>query len=536
MTDVTLPSGIAKDELDADVRPQDDLFRHVNGKWIERTEIPARQGALRLVLRARRGGREGRARDHRGGAAAPSRAPRSARSATSTRASWTSSAPTCSARRRSRASSSTSALVDSIDAFLATLGRLERRASRASCSCSSTTTRATPSATSSSSSRAASACPTSRYFREEKFAERPHRVPRAPRAHVRAGAARRRRPTAPRASSTSRPTIAAHHWDNVDTRDSEETYNPMHLGGCRGARRQPVDLQRLARRHGRARGRVRRGRAARAELRRGTRRRCSTEERLAGVAGLARLAGHPLERRRTCRNDFVEANFDFYGRTLTGTPQMRDALEARRLARRGRAWARPSAASTSSGTSRPPRRTAMDDLVANLVEAYRAVDRRRSTGWATETRERALDKLEQVHAEDRLPGEVARLLEARDRPRTTWSANVRATDRVRVPARARQDRQADRPRRVVHDPADDQRVLQPGLQRDRVPRGDPAVPVLRRRRGMPRPTTARSARSSATRSGTASTTRARKYDGDGRLTDWWTEADRAAFEDAHRRR
>ena len=35
------PSGIILDELDPDVRPQDDLFRHVNGKWIERTEIPA---------------------------------------------------------------------------------------------------------------------------------------------------------------------------------------------------------------------------------------------------------------------------------------------------------------------------------------------------------------------------------------------------------------------------------------------------------------------------------------------------------------
>ena len=31
-------------ELDETVRPQDDLFRHVNGKWIERTEIPARTG------------------------------------------------------------------------------------------------------------------------------------------------------------------------------------------------------------------------------------------------------------------------------------------------------------------------------------------------------------------------------------------------------------------------------------------------------------------------------------------------------------
>ena len=48
---------------------------------------------------------------------------------------------------------------------------------------------------------------------------------------------------------------------------------------------------------------------------------------------------------------------------------------------------------------------------------------------------------------------------------------------------------------------------------------------------MTRPTTARSARSSGTRSGTGSTTRVRKYDGDGRLQDWWTETDRKAFEE-----
>ncbi|WGD37399.1 M13-type metalloendopeptidase [Lysinibacter sp. HNR] len=38
---IALPSGIILAELDKKVRPQDDLFRHVNGKWIERTEIPA---------------------------------------------------------------------------------------------------------------------------------------------------------------------------------------------------------------------------------------------------------------------------------------------------------------------------------------------------------------------------------------------------------------------------------------------------------------------------------------------------------------
>ena len=36
-----LASGILTDELDAGIRPQDDLFRHVNGKWTTRTDIPS---------------------------------------------------------------------------------------------------------------------------------------------------------------------------------------------------------------------------------------------------------------------------------------------------------------------------------------------------------------------------------------------------------------------------------------------------------------------------------------------------------------
>ena len=37
---IPLHAGIARDDLDPAIRPQDDLFRHVNGKWIERTPIP----------------------------------------------------------------------------------------------------------------------------------------------------------------------------------------------------------------------------------------------------------------------------------------------------------------------------------------------------------------------------------------------------------------------------------------------------------------------------------------------------------------
>lgn len=42
---VTLKSGIDTSHVDAEIRPQDDLFRHVNGQWLETAEIPADRSA-----------------------------------------------------------------------------------------------------------------------------------------------------------------------------------------------------------------------------------------------------------------------------------------------------------------------------------------------------------------------------------------------------------------------------------------------------------------------------------------------------------
>ncbi len=52
MTETSLRSGIELSELSSDIRPQDDLFRHVNGAWLARTEIPddkARWGSFHLI-------------------------------------------------------------------------------------------------------------------------------------------------------------------------------------------------------------------------------------------------------------------------------------------------------------------------------------------------------------------------------------------------------------------------------------------------------------------------------------------------------
>lgn len=48
----TLPSGIDLRELSSDIRPQDDLYRHVHAKWLARTEIPrdkARWGSFAVL-------------------------------------------------------------------------------------------------------------------------------------------------------------------------------------------------------------------------------------------------------------------------------------------------------------------------------------------------------------------------------------------------------------------------------------------------------------------------------------------------------
>ena len=41
MTDSATAPAIDFSSFDADIRVQDDLFRHVNGRWLEATEIPA---------------------------------------------------------------------------------------------------------------------------------------------------------------------------------------------------------------------------------------------------------------------------------------------------------------------------------------------------------------------------------------------------------------------------------------------------------------------------------------------------------------
>ena len=85
------------------------------------------------------------------------------------------------------------------------------------------------------------------------------------------------------------------------------------------------------------------------------------------------------------------------------------------------------------------------------------------------------------------PDEVARLLGADRSTAGRYVAERPARERVRVPARPREDRQARRPRRTGSmTPPDRQRVLQPAEERDRLPGRHPAAALLRREGGRRR--------------------------------------------------
>ncbi len=177
---------------------------------------------------------------------------------------------------------------------------------------------------------------------------------------------------------------------------------------------------------------------------------------------------------------FVEENFDFYGRTLSGTPELR-ARWKRGVSLVEGALGEAVGEEYVARHFPPSSKAKMDELVANLIEAYRrniaALD------WmGEETKERAFEKLETFNPKIGYPKKF----------RDYSSLEIRHDDlmlNVEASAAFETDRQLNkigspgRPRRVVHAAADGERLLQPRHQRDLLPRGHPAEAVLRPRGG-----------------------------------------------------
>ncbi len=317
--------------------------------------------------------------------------------------------------------------------------------------------------------------------------------------------------------------IAAAHWDNVRTRDSEATYNPMQWSAA-ATLAAGIDLNTWLEGVDAPSG-------ALAEV---VVREPSFVEGVAALLAPDRLeawtdwlAWQVIRSNAAYLSDpFVAANFDFYGRTLTGTPEMRArwkrgvSLVEGSL---GEAVGRTYVARHFPATAK----ASMDVLVEYLIEAYRQSIT--SLAWMTEdTRGRALEKLEKFTPKIGFPSQwrdySALEIEAGD-----LLGNVRATNEFEFQRElGKIGKPLDRDEWFMT-PQTINAYYNPGFNEIVFPAAILQYPFFDE------------ARDAAANYGAIGAVigheighgfddQGSKYDGDGLLTDWWTEADRAAFE------
>ncbi len=522
MTSTTPHSGIDCSALDPQTRPQDDLYRHVNGLWIERTEIPAdkaRYGSfLRLQEEAEKAVHEIIAAAHTAEKGTDERkfGDLYASFMDEVRVEELGAAPIVEELAAVQR-------VDSIPALLRAVGKCERSGIPGFFGLFVDNDPGDPERYLVFITQGGLGLPDESYYHDESFASvRAAYLPFVARMLELAGI------DAPQSRAERivalETDLAAVHWDKVRSRDSQATYNLCTwaeveeraagvdwgvwltaLGAPEGAFgevvvRQPSFLQGLA-----------------ALL---------TDERLPAwrdwlLWQVVRSVSAYLS------SDFVDTYFDFYGRTLTGTPQKRERwkrgvslVEGSLGEAVGRSYvARHFPASAKS---------AMDALVGNLIEAYR-----RSIAdveWmGVATRQRALEKLAKFTPKIGYP------IRWRD-----YSALLIDPDdlvgNVRRVAAFEFDRELSKIGRPLDrdewfmTPQTINAYYNPGFNEIVFPAAILQFPFFD-------PTRDAAANYGAIGAvigheiGHGFDDQGSRFDGDGRLTDWWTEDDRAAFEE-----
>ena len=522
MTDNALSSGIDTDELDTSIRPQDDLFRHVNGKWIERTEIPsdkARYGSFYLLAEEA----EKAVRDIiiESQSADPGT---EGRKVGDLYASFLDEARIQALGAEPIAEAIAEAeKVDSIDSLLETLGRLERGGSSGFFQVFVDNDPGQPERYLVFLELGGLGLPDESYYREEKFAE--IRTKYLAFVERMLGLAGLDDPAARAARIVALETeLATHHWDNVANRDSEKTYNPMLWSAANdlaGAIDMDVWLNALGVPDHSFDEVVVRQPSFMSGLET-----VLTAENL--PAWRDWLAWQVIRSNAAyLSSDFVETNFDFYGKTLTGTPELRarwkrgvSLVEGALGEAVGRIYVErhfPEAA-----------KTAMDVLVANLVEAYR----QSITGleWMGEaTRARAIDKLEKFTPKIGYPVKW-RDYSSLEIDASDLIGNVRATNEFEFQRElGKIGKPLDRDEWFMT-PQTVNAYYNPGFNEIVFPAAILQFPFFDETRDAAANYGAIGA-VIGHEIGHGFDDQGSKYDGDGRLTDWWTPEDRAAFED-----
>jgi putative endopeptidase len=534
-------SGIDTSELDPDIRAQDDLFRHVNGKWIARTEIPddkARWGSFYLLAEAA----EKAVRDI-------IEESQDAPQGTEARKFGDLFASFMNEERIEQLGAEPIgpqlALVDTIDDvsdLARTLGRLEREGVPGLLRLFVDNDPGNPERYLVFVEQGGISLPDESYFRDEKFAS----VREAYLGHIQrmfelAGLDE----AAVRAQRVFdlETLIAKSHWDNVRTRDAQATYNLVSWDDFLAL---PGDLANVPAASG---ADVEDDDAADTSLFELWRDALGGPDGvfdelvvrepsfITGLAGA--LTGAPLESWKDwlswqvihgwapyLSSAFVEENFDFYARTLTGTPSMR----AR--------WKRGvSLVEGSMGEAvgriyvekffPPTAKAAMDILVANLIEAYRQSIQ--TLEWMSPaTRERALEKLAKFTPKIGFPVKW-RDYSSLDIDPTDLIANVRATSEFEFQRElGKIGKPLDRDEWFMT-PQTINAYYNPGFNEIVFPAAILQYPFFDESRDAAANYGAIGA-VIGHEIGHGFDDQGSRFDGDGRLTDWWTEGDREAFE------
>jgi putative endopeptidase len=393
MTTEALQSGIDLDALDPATRPQDDLYRHVNGTWIDSHEIPADRsmdGAF-ITLRDRS---EERVREiitdlaasgTREGTAGKIGALYTAFMDTE-RIETLGTTPLADDLALITGASSSAELTTA-------LGALQRTGGGGADGFYVDNDAANPEEYRVYLYQSGLGLPDEAYYREEQYAPiREKYLPHVARMLRLSGAAEALGVDADDAAATIlalETTLAGHHWDVVKDRDATLTYNPTTIAEL-AVRAPGFDWQAWAAALGAPAG----------ALDALVVREPSFAEGLAELwqsAPLADWQAWAAYRLVTARapylnDEIVQANFDFYGRTLSGAQEVRERWK-RGVALVEGALGEAVGEQYVARHFPPTHKAAMDELVANLVAAYR--ESIEGLDWMTDaTRAKALAKLE----------------------------------------------------------------------------------------------------------------------------------------------